>query len=50
MTKRERRAFDELARDGLVGLGAVDPSPQRTTVAMAAAISLLLAEAESDAS
>jgi hypothetical protein len=44
MTKRERRAFDELARDGLIGLGAVDPSPQRTTVATAAAISLLLAE------
>ena len=44
MTKRERAAFDELARDGLVGLGAVDPSPQRTAVATAAALSLLLAE------
>ena len=44
LTKRERRAFEELARDGLVGLGAVDPSPQRTTVAVAASISLLLLE------
>ena len=42
MTKRERKAFDDLAREGLVGFGAVDPSPQRTAVAVAAAMSLLL--------
>ena len=42
LTKREQRAFDELARGGLVGLGAVDPSPQRTTVVVAACIYLLL--------
>lgn len=42
LTKREQRAFDELAKGGLVGLGAVDPSPQRTTVAVAACISLML--------
>ena len=42
MTKRQRRAYDELARGGLVGLGAVDPSPQRTTVAVAACVCLLL--------
>ena len=42
MTKRERKEYDELAREGLVGIGAIDPSPQRTTVAVAAAMSLLL--------
>ena len=42
MTKRERKAFDELNREGIVGLGAVDPSPQRTTVAVAACLWLLL--------
>ena len=42
MTKRERKALDELNREGLVGLGAVDPSPQRTTVAVAACLWLLL--------
>ena len=42
LTKRERDAFNTLARDGLVGLGAVDPSPQRTAVAVAACLYLLL--------
>ena len=36
LTKRERQAASELEREGWIGAGAVDPSPQRTTVAVAA--------------
>ena len=43
LTKRERAALDSLVKEGLVGPGAVDPSPQRSTVALAAVITLLLA-------
>ena len=42
MTKREQRAAVELSREGWVGQGAVDPSPQRSAVAVAACLSLLL--------
>lgn len=42
MTKREQLAADELSREGWVGQGAVDPSPQRSAVAIAACMSLLL--------
>ena len=42
LTKRERQAASELEREGWIGAGAVDPSPQRTTVAVAACLSLLL--------
>ena len=42
MTKRERKAVDEFSREGWVGQGAVDPSPQRSAVAVAACMSLLL--------
>jgi hypothetical protein len=46
MTKRERKAVDDLTREGWVHRGAVDPSPQRTTVAVAASLSLLLLDVE----
>ena len=46
LTKRERRAFEDLARGGLLGRDAVDPSPQRTTVATAAIVALLLSKGE----
>ena len=42
LTKKERKVADELSREGWVGEGAVDPSPQRSAVAIAACMSLLL--------
>lgn len=41
LTKREKQALGEISRAGLIGPGAVDPSPQRTTIAVAAVITLL---------
>ena len=41
MTKREQKLYSEMLGEGLVGFGAVDPSPQRTTTATAAVVALL---------
>lgn len=41
LTKKEMLALGSLAKSGLVGPGAVDPSPQRTTIAVAAVITIL---------
>ena len=41
LTKREKVTLDSLNKAGLVGPGAVNPSPQRTTIAVAAVVTLL---------
>ena len=48
LTKRERRAFSDITRGGLLKRDAVDPSPQRTTVVTAAIVALLLSQSQSD--